>query len=160
MYKKNIRSALAASIGAATMVSLAVPAYAQSGGGLEEVFVTARKRDEGVQAVPLSISAISSEALEQRGVRQVEDLNSVVPGFRFGAEGGKANNNVMMRGLSKIPLGEGVPAVVTYFANIGLPGTGANVPTFDLANIQVLKGPQGTLFGRNTLGGAVVITPV
>src|SRR5690606_22640021 len=92
-------------------------------------------------------------------VRQIEDLNAVVPGFRFGAEGGKANNNIMMRGLSKIPLGEGVPAVVTYFANIALPGTGANIPTYDIANIQVLKGPQGTLFGRNTLGGAVVITP-
>ncbi|MDB6063631.1 MAG: TonB-dependent receptor [Verrucomicrobiaceae bacterium] len=160
MHLKNIPSALATGIGAATMISLAVPAYAQSGGGLEEVFVTARKRDEGVQTVPLSISALSSEALEQRNVRQVEDLNTVVPGFRFGAEGGKANNNIMMRGLSKIPLGEGVPAVVTYFANIGLPPTGGNVPTYDIANIQVLKGPQGTLFGRNTLGGAVVITPV
>src|SRR5690606_23810695 len=126
---------------------------------LEEVFVTARKRDEGAQTVPLSMAALSADTLDQRNVREIQDLNVVVPGFRFGSEGGKSTNNIIMRGLSRIPLGEGVPAVVTYFANVALPGSGANIPTFDIANIQVLKGPQGTLFGRNTLGGAVVIAP-
>src|SRR5690606_18791313 len=154
--KKHINATLKVALGATAFITSMPAVYAQ---GIEEVFVTARKRDEGVQTVPLAISALSSDLLEQRNVRQIEDLNAVVPGFRFGAEGGKANNNIMMRGLSKIPLGEGVPAVVTYFANIALPGTGANIPTYDIANIQVLKGPQGTLFGRNTLGGAVVIAP-
>src|SRR5690606_1726312 len=102
---------------------------------------------------------LSAETLDQRSVRDIQDLNVVVPGFRFGSEGGKATNNVIMRGLSRIPLGDGVPAVVTYFANVALPGAGSNIATYDIANMQVLKGPQGTLFGRNTLGGAVVITP-
>ncbi|MDB6060349.1 MAG: TonB-dependent receptor [Verrucomicrobiaceae bacterium] len=156
MYKNNKSATLSSSI-SFTALAIAMPAFAQN--GLEEVFVTARKRDEGAQAVPLSMSALSAEALEQRNVREVQDLNTVVPGFRFGGEGGKTNNNIMMRGLSKIPLGDGMPAVVTYFANVAQPAAGGNIPTYDIANIQVLKGPQGTLFGRNALGGAVVITP-
>ena len=160
MISKDIKSALTLGLGVAAFAATMPAAHAQTqAAGLEEVFVTARKRDEGVQAVPISISALSSETLEQRNVRDVQDLNVVVPGFRFGASGGKATNDVVMRGLSKIPLGDGVAAVVTYFANIALPATGSNLPMYDIANVQVLKGPQGTLFGRNTLGGAVVITP-
>ncbi|MDB6062728.1 MAG: TonB-dependent receptor [Verrucomicrobiaceae bacterium] len=159
---RHIEAVLKISLGTAAFIATLPAAHAQTqqAGGLEEVFVTARKRDEGVQTVPVSIAALSSELLDQRNVHEVQDLNSVVPGFHFGAEGGKGNTQVILRGLSKIPLGEGVPAVVTYFGNIALPAHGGNTPTYDIANIQVLKGPQGTLFGRNTLGGAVVITPV
>lgn len=160
MYKTPIRYALAVGLGLAGFTAAVAPVEAQGqAAGLEEVFVTARKRDEGVQAVPISISALSATALEQRNVREIQDLNAVVPGFRFGAQGGKGTNDIVMRGLSRIALGEGVMAVVPYFANVALPGSGSNVPTYDIANVQVLKGPQGTLFGRNTLGGAVVITP-
>src|SRR3546814_6181166 len=64
-----------------------------------------------------------------------------------------------LRGLAKVWLGEGVPAVVSYFADVPLVGDGTNFPTYDIASMQVLKGPKGTLFGRNTLGGAVLIRP-
>jgi iron complex outermembrane receptor protein len=127
--------------------------------GLEEVVVTARRREEKAQQTPISVSAFSAESLRQKDVEEVQDLNTIVPGFHFGQEGGKNTNNVTLRGLSRIPLGSGIPAVVSYFADVPLPGLGSNIPTFDLSNIQVLKGPQGTLFGRNTLGGAIVITP-
>ncbi|MDB6060886.1 MAG: TonB-dependent receptor [Verrucomicrobiaceae bacterium] len=161
MKRSSVRSLLTVGTGAFVVVAGLPVAQAQTqSAGLEEVFVTARKREEGVQAVPISITALSGEALDQRGVRDLESLNSVIPGFHFGVEGGKGNTSVILRGLSKIPLGEGVSSVVTYFANIALPPHGGNIPTYDIANIQVLKGPQGTLFGRNTLGGAVVITPV
>src|SRR3546814_9519644 len=58
-----------------------------------------------------------------------------------------------------MPVGEGTPGVVTYFANVPMPALSSNAPNFDISSVQVLKGPQGTLFGRNTLGGAVLITP-
>jgi iron complex outermembrane receptor protein len=161
MISKNIQSALAVSLGVVAFAATLPAVHAQEAdsAGLEQVFVTARKRDEGVQAVPISIAALSSDVLAERGVHEIQDLNSVVPGFRFGSQGGKGNNDIILRGLSKIPLGEGIPSVVTYFANVALPARGGNIPTYDIANIQVLKGPQGTLFGRNTLGGAVVIAP-
>jgi iron complex outermembrane receptor protein len=127
--------------------------------GLQEIVVTARRREENVQSVPVSISAFSSQVLAERNVREVQDLNVIVPGFRFAGEGGKNITNVTLRGLSKVPLGEGISAVVTYFGNVPLSGEGTNIPTFDVSSIQVLKGPQGTLFGRNTLGGAIIVTP-
>jgi iron complex outermembrane receptor protein len=62
--------------------------------------------------------------------------------------------------LSKLPIGSYEPAVVAYFSDVPLPSLGVKLPTYDLANVQVLKGPQGTLFGRNTIGGAILLTPV
>src|SRR3546814_2379738 len=92
-------------------------------------------------------------------IQTVADINTITPGFRAGAEGGKENASISLRGIGQVPLGEASPGVVTYFADIPLPSFGSNIPTFDLSSIQVLKGPQGTLFGRNTLGGAVLISP-
>src|SRR5690606_24158328 len=158
MKVKHLQFAVRAALGSIAFAATIPVALAQEGAtGIEQVFVTARKRDEGVQAVPIAITALSADMLAERGVREVQDLNLVVPGFRFGAQGGKANNDVILRGLQKSPLGDGISAVVTYFNNVALPSRGGNIPTYDIANIQVLKGPQGTLFGRNTLGGAVVI---
>lgn len=152
-------SAAAFAAGADESTTDSAQQSAPSAGGLEEITVTARRREESALTVPVSISALSASDLASHGIQEIQDLNTVVPGFRFGSNGGKDDNDVTLRGLSRIPLGEGIPAVVTYFANVPLPGNGSNVPTFDLADIQVLKGPQGTLFGRNTLGGAVVVTP-
>src|SRR5690606_28238221 len=126
---------------------------------IEEIVITARRRDESAQTVPISIGAFGPEELGRRSVESLEDLTRITPGLRFAAEGGAQNTTISLRGLSKIPVGDGAPAVVTYFSDVPLPSTGTNLPTFDLANIQVLKGPQGTLFGRNTIGGAVLVTP-
>jgi len=82
----------------------------------------------------------------------MENLTAVVPGFRFSFEGGANNISMSLRGLGIIPIGEGVPSVVMYSSDVPLPKVGGNVPTYDLESIQVLKGPQGTLFGRNTIG--------
>lgn len=125
----------------------------------DAIIVTARRREETLQTVPVAIQAFSSEQLEERGIQELGDLSSSVAGLRFGSEGGKNGTTLTLRGLSRIPLGEGVPAVVTYFANVPLAGEGSNLPTFDLSGIQVLKGPQGTLFGQNTIGGAVLVEP-
>jgi iron complex outermembrane recepter protein len=156
---------LAVSVTAASLSGGFSTASAQSAGSearpssLEEIVVTARRREESAQTVPVSVSAFSAEALEQRSIENLEDLTRVTPGLRFAAEGGAQNTTISLRGLSKIPVGDGTPAVVTYFADVPLSTTGTNLPNFDLASVQVLKGPQGTLFGRNTIGGAVLVTP-
>lgn len=132
---------------------------ADDGRALADIVVTARRREESAQSVPVSVTAFSGAALEQRNVRSMQDLNLVTPGLRFSAEGGKNTTTVVLRGLGRNPIGEGVAAVVTYFADVAVVGEGTNIPTYDVASVQVLKGPQGTLFGRNTIGGAIVIQP-
>jgi iron complex outermembrane receptor protein len=155
----------------ALAVLLPVSAFGQTAGpadpqeeagpdtGLTEVIVTARRRAENIQTVPVSVSALSSGDIESRGVLETTDLNVTVPGFRLAGVGGKSNMEIVLRGLSQTPLGEGTPATVIYLDEVPLPNKASNIGFYDLANIQVLKGPQGTLFGRNTLGGAVLVQP-
>jgi len=124
-----------------------------------DIVVTARRREEAARTTPVSVSAFSQEALVEQSIRQVDDLNKAVPGFTFYEQAGKFSTDVVLRGLYRVPLGLGIPAVVSYFADVPLPSVGSNIPLFDLQSVQVLKGPQGTLFGRSTLGGAVLIVP-
>jgi iron complex outermembrane recepter protein len=149
------------SVGASARLSAqeTTPAERSGASGLDEIVVTARRREESAQTVPVSVTAFSGALLEERNVLTLEDLTYVTPGLRFGAEGGRNNTSISLRGLSQLPIGEGTPAVVTYFSDVPLPGEGVTIPTYDIGSIQVLKGPQGTLFGRNTIGGAVLIYP-
>jgi iron complex outermembrane receptor protein len=124
-----------------------------------DIIVTANRREENAQTVPVSVVALSAEALTEHSVRSLGDLTSIAPGIRFVHQGGGGNMNVVMRGLQRIPIGNAPNAVINYFADIPLPFQGSNVSTYDLGSVQVLKGPQGTLFGRNAIGGAVIITP-
>src|SRR5690606_30840915 len=132
---------------------------AEAGGLGGDIIVTARRREENLQDVPVAITAFSAAALERSTVQSVSDLNTITPGLRFGSEGGKMGTAISLRGISKVPIGEGAAGVVQYFADVPYPSDGGNVPTYDLADIQVLRGPQGTLFGRNTLGGAILMNP-
>lgn len=127
--------------------------------GVDDIIVTARRRDEHAQTVPVSVTAFGAAALEERTVRSLGDLTLIAPGIRFVTQGGGGNMNIVLRGLSRIPIGTAPNAVINYFADVPLNSAGSNLPTYDLSSIQVLKGPQGTLFGRNAIGGAVVITP-
>lgn len=149
-----------------TVAFTAVPAQAQEKAAVEpqaesagagDIVVTARRREERLQDVSVSITAFSPQALERSTVQTVSDIKAITPGFTFSSEGGKDNVALTLRGIGQLPLGEVTPGVVIYMNDTPLPAVGSNVPTYDIASIQVLKGPQGTLFGRNTLGGAVVI---
>jgi len=125
-----------------------------------EIVVTARRRNESLQSVPVSINAFDTAAMESRSIRTTTDLTQASPGLRFSSEGTTYTSSVSMRGLGKNAAATtGTPAVVVYFAEVPVPGDNLNIPTYDLASIQVLKGPQGTLFGRNTIGGAILIAP-
>ena len=150
----------------ASAAAIAVPSWAQTDAPVApqadsansgDIVVTARRREERLQDVSVSISAFSADALERSTVQTVSDIKTIAPGFTFSSDGGKDNVALTLRGIGQLPLGEVTPGVVIYLNDTPLPAVGSNVPTYDIGSIQVLKGPQGTLFGRNTLGGAVVI---
>lgn len=162
--------------GAAAVVLMS-PALAQAGGEeasgtaqppgteLVEVIVTAQRREERAQDVPVVISAFSAERLKQMNVSQPQDLYGSVPSLVVGSQGlgSRDVQSFSIRGQSTGFLSS--PAVAQYFAEVPLPASvtlalqGSPGLFMDLENVQVLSGPQGTLFGRNTTGGAVLFVP-
>jgi iron complex outermembrane receptor protein len=130
---------------------------------LEEIIVTARKREENLQEVPISISAFTAEQLRANTIQEPTDLQYHTPGLTMRGGGGQRDSlDYFIRGQGTT-FGGG-PAVVTYFAGApiaaqGAAGLGDNQQFYDLGSVQVLKGPQGTLFGRSTTGGAVLFEP-
>ncbi len=134
----------------------AKPASEQS--GLGDIIVTATKRSENLQDVPVSISAIGTEQLASRGVTASNDLSAVVPNLQVSSQYGETSPNFSLRGVgvaneftanTASPIGVYVDEVnQTYRYTHGL-------QLYDLDRVEVLRGPQGTLFGRNTTGGAI-----
>lgn len=131
---------------------------------LEEVLVTARRKEENIQDVPLAITAMSADELMRESISNAQDLMGKVASMTIGANGAMRNSeaaNIRGQGTN---LGT-APGVVMYWAEVPLPqdsftmNQGGPGMFFDLQNVQVLKGPQGTLFGRNTTGGALVLEP-
>lgn len=152
---------------AAVAVAAPQPAAAQASGEnaqIEEVVVTARKREERLQDTPVAVTALSSEALAARGVESIDQIAKFAPSIRFdGAaalSGGNYNATVFIRGVGQNDFaifsdpGVGVYVDGVYYAR----SIGGTLDAFNVGQIQVLRGPQGTLFGKNTIGGAVVIT--
>lgn len=131
-----------------------------TGGDL--IIVTARRRDENLQSVPVSITAVGAETLEDFRIQNLDNLQSMDPSFSVSASSGRPNSPVYsLRGIRPTEAIYGQdPTVAIYLADVVLsPAQGSNLGFYDLANVQILKGPQGTLFGRNTVGGAVLLTP-
>lgn len=127
------------------------------GASIEEVVVTARRKDESLSEVPISISAIGSEQLEDRQIKTDADLQYAVPGLTIRQTQGNNSLTYSIRGQTADTFSGSPSAVVTYFNDVPL--TIASSSTlFDLESVQVLKGPQGTLFGRNATGGAVLFS--
>lgn len=131
-----------------------------AGGFIDDIVVTARRREESLQSVPVSITAVSAAALEQMGVRSTDDLQRALPGVNIsGQRRDDASFYVRGQGPGIFSYGQrNFTSVATYFAEVPALVSGPGV-FFDLGNVQILKGPQGTLFGRNTTGGAVLFEP-
>jgi iron complex outermembrane receptor protein len=145
-----IAAALAGSAG-----TVAQTGWAQqpAGGGLEEIVVTATRRAQDLQEVPISIVAITGDGLETRGLQNVENLNATIPNLSvMGQAGGLGTSATSFRV-------RGIPNVGTYIDGIWQISTqGLLTEEFtDLERLEVLRGPQGTLFGRDSVGGAVRI---
>ena len=125
----------------------------------EEVIVTATHRDTALMDTPLSIAAVTSEDIEQKGIVNFQTLYQSIPGLSYRTNS-NTYNTVSIRGLTQP--GEGGPTVGIYIDNVSVTdsnsGTGVSQVAgsiFDLERIEVLKGPQGTLYGESTLGGAI-----
>lgn len=152
--------AIAASAAAAPALSLA----AESSSMLEEIVVTARKRVESLQETPIAISAFTADSLERQQIESTVDLDQVSPNLQFASYGPLTGNNaaaqVYIRGIGQSDGSSGVdPGVGLYIDEVYMGRSVGGVMEFrDIASVQVLRGPQGTLFGRNTIGGAVLLT--
>ncbi|WP_380873950.1 TonB-dependent receptor [Sphingomonas sp. DBB INV C78] len=150
-------------VSAAMMV--AAPAFAQEApaaeaesGGLEDIVVTAQKRSESLQDTPLAISAVTADTIEARGIRDISNLTAIAPSINVAtAPGSSSNTNIFIRGIGdQEPILTSDAPVSLYVDGIVLGrSTGAVFDLVDLERIEVLRGPQGTLYGRNTIGGAV-----
>ena len=127
---------------------------------IEEIVVTAQKRSENLQDVPVSVTALTSDALAARGVNNVLALNNLAPGMRISAADAAANPKIYIRGVGLSDFNPNASSGVGVYVDgvyIGSP-LAQMAGFFDLAQVEVLRGPQGTLYGRNTNGGAINIT--
>ena len=139
-----------------TLIPIETPA--QTGLVLEEVTVTARKREESLQDIPIAITALNGEELESAGIVDSTQFYGRVPSLAFSTDLLSPGNDfaaVVIRGVGAQT--EGVPAVGTFIDGNYVPGLGFTSGFLDVERVEILKGPQATLFGRNTEGGAVNI---
>jgi iron complex outermembrane recepter protein len=158
------RGLAGASLAAIAMGGVALPAFAQSapteeGTGLTDIIVTARKTSERLQDVPVSVTAFSGEQLQEQGAARVEDIAKFTPGLTL--VGSPANTNApifAVRGQAQTDvLATLEPSVGVYLDGLYIARTpGLNGDLLDIASVQTLKGPQGTLFGKNTSAGAIL----
>src|SRR4249920_41530 len=158
--------------GALALIAWAPPAPAQQPAStssaeaetLESVVVTARRREESMQDIPVAVTALSADELERQQVVSTTDLDKVAPNLQFHSYGTLTGNNsaaqVFIRGIGQTDATAAVdPGVGVYIDDVYMGrSVGAAMEFRDIANVQILRGPQGTLFGRNTIGGAVLLT--
>jgi iron complex outermembrane receptor protein len=134
------------------------------GGTLGEVIVTARKFEENLQDTPIAVTVFTGSELEARQIFKTDRLDEVVPNLQFANNAPLAGNNsssqVFIRGIGQTdPTSTVDPGVGLYIDDVYMGSSvGANMELRDISSVQVLRGPQGTLFGRNTIGGAIVMT--
>ena len=170
MQRASIAAAIAVALGALA----SAPVFAQdqaaasaaaaadqsdqgNAGELQEVVVTAERRAEDVQSTPIAVTAVTGDQLRAQNVTKINDLTQVAPALAVTNSGGY--QLVTMRGvgnsLGEDPITTGVPIILDGMANPR--GTGLNFAYFDLADVELLRGPQGTYIGSNSTGGAITI---
>ncbi len=147
-----------AGIAAAADNPAAPGASAADNGTLMEVVVTARRYAEDLQSVPLAVTALSADTIQTQAVTNLDDLNSFVPNMKIGADRAtSATINVYIRGVGQSdPLWGNEPGVGVYIDDVYLARPqAALLDVIDVQDLEVLRGPQGTLYGKNTIAGAI-----
>lgn len=168
MKRLNLPPLVAILLGSACMTTWDGHAWAaaadasspDTGPGLQEVVVTARKRSDLIQNVPQSVSALSGADLQNLGATQLNDYVNYVPGFNLISDGNTGNQEIILRGLTA---GDSAGSLVGVYLDDAPYGSSSQLATggdlaldlvpFDIDHVEVLRGPQGTLYGANTLGG-------
>jgi len=165
MSKGQLAAAIRGALALAGAATITPASFAQEQPqGLEEIIVTARKVEEDLQETPIAITAFTGAALNDRQVFRTETLDQIVPNLQFANNAPLAGNNassaVFIRGIGQTdPTSTVDPGVGLYIDDVYIGNAvGGSMALRDIANIQVLRGPQGTLFGRNTIGGAVLMS--
>lgn len=144
------------------IAALAAAPYAQSQGALEEVIVTAQKREQNMQDVPIAVSAFTGEALEQAGIRDVYELQVNAPSLIVTASQSATTASFSIRGVFTSSQNLGLESSVGLYVDEVYRARQSSMINnlIDVASVEVLRGPQGTLFGRNTPSGAVAVRSV
>ena len=128
---------------------------------LEEIVVTARKRDENIYEIPVSVSAFSDAMLAQAGIDNAQDLSDYTPGldFRQFDFGGRGTPNIRVRGMIQQVITPSTQIGALFWDGSYIGGGGSFVPLGGLERVEVIKGPQTAYFGRNTFAGAINYIP-
>lgn len=137
-------------------LAFAQDASASDSGGLDEIIVTARKREENLQTAPLSVAAFSGDALEKSGIDEFSEIARRVPGFTFNPDN-VSEPNIFLRGIgTDIESAASNPAIGFFLNDVYLSrAQGTAIELFDLERVEIVRGPQGTLYGKNVVGGAI-----
>ena len=140
-------------------LAAAVPAPSRAQDGLlDEITVTAQKREESAQDVPITVDVFSSQDIVDTGALNLEEIQDFIPGFEVGSNPTQAS--ITVRGVSSANISTGGdPSVATFYDDIYVPRAATTSSFTDIARVEVLKGPQGTLYGRNAAAGVVHIVP-
>jgi iron complex outermembrane receptor protein len=152
------------------LVPATTPAWAQAqtpgakaaSGELEVVVVTARKREESLQDVPIAVSTVSGEQMLDTHITRATEIQNYIPNLTINGAFGVVNPQIFIRGVGNNDFNDNAGATVGVYQDevyLSAPA-GKLVQTYDLESVQVLRGPQGTLFGRNNTAGAIAFTPV
>lgn len=159
-FESLVRSDVQVLAGAATRVDAALVV---GGFAVMEEVVTARRREERLQDTPIAVSAFTAATLEARQIQTTQDLERVVPSVQFKPAGQLSGNTaatvVFIRGVGQVdPTAAVDPGVGIYIDEVYVGrAVGGLIDLGDIAGVEVVRGPQGTLFGRNTIGGAILV---
>jgi iron complex outermembrane recepter protein len=167
MYNNSTVLAVTCTLGLGTLIA-ALPLtalHAQTSdaagadtGSLQEVVVTARRYNENLQQVPLTVTAVTAETIQNNDITNIEDLSSFVPNMKISQDRATSSTiNVYIRGVGQSdPLWGFQPGVGVYVDDVYLARPqAALLDVLDVDRLEVLSGPQGTLYGRNTIAGAI-----
>lgn len=154
----------ACAIASESVIAQDSPATSTGAGELEQIVVTARRSEENLQSTPVSVTAVTTESLERAQVNNAADLQRLAPNLNIatGSPSVSSFTFVSLRGQTQVNPGSASdPAVGIYIDDVYIPRPSQGLFDFaDLQRVEVLRGPQGTLFGRNTTGGALNIVTV
>ena len=146
---------------AAVAVALSLPAMAQNrgetgAGVLEEVVVTARRRNESALESPIAVTAFNAQMIDDAGIQRVEDVIQLTPNVTLATSQGIGTSFLSIRGLTQVRNGE-APVAVVVDGVLQFSAIQFRRELFDIESIEVVKGPQGAIYGRNATGGAIIV---